>query len=145
MAAPIVKVYSTTAERLNSLPIEDGQLIFVSDLKMLYLDFNNQRLSYNVILSLETDKERIELPYPLDGYYFVEETAIMWRYNKHKWIQITEGDAPHYIYKSSESDFPTLGKDGLMYATDKAIYRWDKKVQSYDCIANKTEWERIGN
>lgn len=143
MAAPILTVYTTVSERINDLPIVDGQLIFLSDLKLIYLDLNGQRLSYNVIQSLDTDEQREQLPHPIEGYYFVENTGIMWRY-KDKWTQITDGDAPHYIYNNSESNFPTLGKDGLLYATDDAVYRWDKYTQSYQCISNKTEWKRIG-
>lgn len=143
MTAPILQTIATTSNKINSLPQKDGQLIFVTDIKTIYFDLNSKRLAYNLIQTLGSDAERDALPHPLEGYYYVEDTNVLWRY-KTKWCQITESNAPHYIFQESIESFPTLGNSRYLYATNKEIYRWNDVSKSYDCVSNKTEWEKIG-
>lgn len=76
----ILKCYATTHDKLQSLPIEDGQLIFVSDQRTIYLDNHGLRLSYDVIRTVKTNFDREHLVAPIEGFYYVEETSSMWRY-----------------------------------------------------------------
>lgn len=41
-----LKVIVTTSEKIDSLPIKNGQLVFIPDSKEVILDFNNQRTKY---------------------------------------------------------------------------------------------------
>lgn len=149
MAAPIIKVYSTTSDKLSELPVVSGQLIFLSDLNKLYLDLDNRRLAYNVISTLELDADRASMDVPQEGYYFIEETATMWWY-KDKWVQITNATPKTscYIYANSVSDFPSLGNDRQFYVAKDSIYRWDELTKTYVCLSSgntQVEWEQIGD
>lgn len=143
MTAPILKVYTTISNKLNDLHVQDGQLIFVSDTKTIYLDNNGVRLSYDIIQVLKTDKDRINIDSPKEGFYFVEENAILWRYN-YKWIQLTQGDVPHIILTEKYIDLPTIGEKDTLYSTENSLYVWDKVNKKYISIASNTEWNRIG-
>ena len=49
MAADIVKFYTTVASKLSQLEVRNGNLIFTSDTKQIYLDIHGNRLGYNCI------------------------------------------------------------------------------------------------
>ncbi len=87
--ADIVKFYTTVASKLSQLEVRNGNLIFTSDTKQIYLDIHGNRLGYNCIQVFATDTERSALLAPIEGFYFVEETGVMWRY-KEKWVQISD-------------------------------------------------------
>lgn len=76
----IVKFYSTTSSQLNEIPQADGQIIFTKDTQIIYLDDEGVRLPYNVIKIFKKDSFREALINPAEGFYFVEETAVLWRY-----------------------------------------------------------------
>lgn len=78
--ASIVKFYSTVSSNLNQIPQSDGQIIFAKDTQVMYLDDEGIRLPYNVIKVFKQDSFREALINPAEGFYFVEETAVLWRY-----------------------------------------------------------------
>lgn len=139
--AAIMKMYITTSDRLPQLSVEDGQLIFVRDTKRIYLDYGSLRVEYSVIQTLDTDEDRINLESPVEGFYYIEETAAMWRY-KDKWIQVTsKQNEPIYI--GGVDSFPTIGKEKTLYVSEDVIYTWDENTQQYIIVSNKTEWKTI--
>ena len=86
----ILSVVETTASRLPSLSIKNGQLIFVKDASKIALDIDGKRTFYNQTVVLQTESERISLLAPIVGlFYFVIETTILWAYQTEGWIQIT--------------------------------------------------------
>lgn len=142
MAADILKIYTTVAARLPQLKVRNGNLIFTSDTKQIYLDVNGNRLSYNCIKVFATDHDRITFLSPPEGFYFVEETGVMWRYSVN-WQQITPSNLNQIAFGNSVEDFPLKGKDDILYVTDEATYKWDSMTESYLIIANKTEWKTL--
>lgn len=68
------KLYYTTSKYLTTLPVENGNIIFVPDVNMVCLDMGNQRFSYQTIKTFVTDADRLALPFPKEGFYYVEET-----------------------------------------------------------------------
>lgn len=78
--AAIVKFYSTVSDKLSEIPQADGQIIFTKDTQTIYLDDAGVRLPYNVIKIFSKDAFRQALINPAEGFYFVEETAVLWRY-----------------------------------------------------------------
>ena len=79
MADNKVSVIGTVANRLQNLPIRDGQVIFVKDKKKIALDLNGKRTFYNEIVTFNEDQERLDLLAPINGcFYFVIKTAILW-------------------------------------------------------------------
>lgn len=133
-------MYYTTASRLNDLGIVDGQIIFTSDTKTIYLDMKSKRHGYSTIQIFDTDADRAGVLAPVEGYYYVEDTHVLWRY-KGKWVQITPDNLEPIVFYDNKNSFPLTGVANTLYCTDNAIYNW--KQSSYNMIANKTEWETI--
>ena len=85
----ILSVCATTGSRLSDLVIKNGQLIFVQDKHRIALDFNDKRVFYNQIEEIATELERTELT-PVDGvFYFVIDTAVLWRYEGRYFVKST--------------------------------------------------------
>lgn len=144
MTAPIIRVYTTISSKLEELPVVDGQLIFVQDLRTVYLDNHGMRLPYTVIDALPTEEDRVALKDPAKGFYYTEDSNVLWRYNGEKWIALTSSNSPHIMFKDEVSDFPTVGDSNTVYTNNSAIYRWDNDKNKYVMISNKTAWNRIG-
>lgn len=86
----ILSVIETTASRLPSLVIKNGQLIFVKDKQRIALDIDNKRTFYNQTVVLQTETERTSMLAPItEIFYFVVETSILWSYQTSGWVQIT--------------------------------------------------------
>ena len=141
--AAIVKAYSTTGSRLAQLPVSDGNLIFVRDTRRIYLDMNGNRIGYTDITVLDKETDRTAILAPVEGFYYVEETDIFWRY-KGGWKQITPANISPLFFGDYDS-FPPTGKDNTLYISDDATYKWDSLTSTYICIANKTEWKTLGD
>ena len=134
-----MSVVVTTSEKLSSLLIKNGQLVFVKDKRRIAFDFNDKRTFYNQITELETDYERISTTSPSEGYYFVIDTAVLWRYCD-GWTQITS-KPDDIVFIGAE--LPELGqaKEKTLYIdkTKKEISVYDKTADSYIVVANKTD------
>ena len=132
----ILSLVATTSSRIKDLTIKDGQLVFIRDLGRIAFDFKGQRVFYNQIVELETEVQRLSLEEPLDGYYFVIDSAILWFY-KDGWIQIT--NKPEEVI-SIGVELPELGqaKTNTLYV-DKAkreISIYDSELNQYIKVSN---------
>lgn len=141
--ASIVKFYSTVSNNLNQIPQSDGQIIFAKDTQVMYLDDEGIRLPYNVIKVFKQDSFREALINPAEGFYFVEETAVLWRY-KDKWKQLTPDNLQQVIIGKTLDDFDSLGNPSSLYVTDNGIYKWDELLKEYRVVSNVTKWKNIG-
>jgi hypothetical protein len=132
----VLKLVATTSSKIRSLPISDGQLVFIQDLGRIAFDFKNKRVFYNQIVELETEVDRLNLESPLDGYYFVLGSGVLWFY-KSGWTQITE--KPNNI-EFIDVDLPELGQEDKLYInkTEQNISVWDDKIEGYIKVANYT-------
>lgn len=142
MAQSFLQVYTTVAARLSELPTKDGNLIFVRDTKKIYLDTMGMRIGYDCIQTFLKDSDRLETLAPVEGFYFVQETGVMWNY-KDGWHQISPDNLNQIIFGKTEQDFPPVGDARLLYVTDDASFRWDTATNSYIVVSNKTEWKSI--
>lgn len=137
MASAVMSLVATSSSRIRELTIKDGQLIFIQDLGRIAFDFKGQRVFYNQIVELKTEAERLDLESPLDGYYFVIDSACLWFY-KDGWIQITEKpDDILFI----DVELPQLGQQGKLYVDtdDREISVWDEETDKYIAVSNYTE------
>lgn len=132
----VLSLIATTSSRIRELPIKNGQLIFIQNLGRIALDFNGNRVFYNQIVELETEIDRLNLEEPLDGYYFVIRTGVLWFY-KNEWIQITS--SPQEVL-SIGVELPKLGqaKENVLYInkTDKEIAVFDSEINDYIIVSN---------
>ena len=133
----IMSLVATNSSRIKDLVIKDGQLIFIQDLGRIAFDFKGKRVFYNQIVELDTEADRMALESPLDGYYFIIDSACLWFYNS-GWIQITE--KPHEILFIG-TELPQLGQQGNLYVDtdDKEISIWDEETDQYITVSNYTQ------
>lgn len=133
-------VIATTASRVKDLIIKNGQIIFIQDKGRIAFDFKDKRVFYNQITELDTEYERLNLSSPLNGYYFIIETACLWFYHDSEWVQINS-TPKEVIFIGVE--LPELGqaKTGTLYVNkaEKEISVWDEEKQNYNIVANYTE------
>ena len=131
-----LKVIATTGSRVRELPIKNGQLIFVQDRSRIAFDFNDKRVFYNQITELDTEYERTTLSDPLAGYYFVIDTASLWRYED-EWVQIA-GEPEEVVFIGVE--LPELGQKNKLYVDtdDREISVWDEETNGYIVVSNYT-------
>ena len=137
----IVKFYHTVDSKLAQLPVRDGNLVFVTDTKRMYLDIKGNRLPYVDIQILSEETDRTSILAPTEGFYYVEETNVLWRY-KGSWKQVTPNNMTPLFFGDYDS-FPDQGNFGTLYVSDNATYKWDSIKSQYVCVANKTEWNYL--
>ena len=139
MASTIMSLVATSSSRIRELTIKNGQLIFIQDLGRIAFDYNDKRVFYNQIVEVETESERSSLEDPLDGYYFVIDSACLWFY-KDGWTQITE--KPDNIL-FIDVELPQLGQENKIYVntTEGAenISVWNDELSAYVVVADKTQ------
>ena len=132
----------TTSAKLDTLPVEDGQIIFAPDANTLCLDMTGQRFYYQTIKTFQTDAERAETPFLNQGFYYVEETETIWRWCG-KWIKIVTSHDNSVVEGNTEEDFPEQGQGNTLYYTDDGIFSWKNAANKYNLIANANTWESI--
>lgn len=135
-----ITVVATTSDRIKDLVIKNGQLIFCHDVGRIAFDYKGKRKFYNQIIELETEQERQNLDEPVNGkYYFIIETAVLWRYFN-EWIPITK--EPDEILFIGDGDFPELGQPKTLYINktdgNEHIAVWVDELNDYKVVANKT-------
>ena len=130
----ILKAISTVDSKLSTLEQKDGQLIFCKDTRRILLDFNGVRTAYEQITTINTESQRTEMLAPVEAFYFVLDTHILWRYED-GWIQITTQPAEIVYLSDTYLDFPSVGNAHQIYIDtgDNAIYRWDGTETKYFC------------
>lgn len=130
MASAVMNLVATSSSRIRQLPIKNGQLVFIQDFGRIAFDFNDKRVFYNQIVELETEVGRLTLEEPLDGYYFVIDTACLWFY-KDGWTQITE--KPESVL-FIDVELPQLGqaKEGTLY-----VNKAEREIAVFDSASNE--------
>lgn len=131
-----LKVIATSSSRVRELIIKNGQLIFIQDKGRIAFDFNDKRVFYNQIIELDTESERSNLLSPTGGYYFIIDTAVLWRYDD-GWTQITR--APEEVVFIGV-ELPELGQQNKLYVNkaEKEISVWDDETGAYIAVSNYT-------
>lgn len=135
----VMSLVATSSSRIRDLVIKDGQLIFLQDIGRIAFDFKGKRVFYNQIVELNTEADRLALESPLDGYYFVIDSACLWFY-KSGWIQITE-KPDEIVFIGVE--LPELGQRNKIYVNttngNESISVWDEDIGNYHVVADKTQ------
>lgn len=71
-----MKYIVTNANKLKDIEIISGQLIFVRDERVIYLD-SDVRTPFSQMIYISTEVQRQAINSPLKGFYFVEETSVL--------------------------------------------------------------------
>lgn len=123
-------VYLKNESKMSEVPITPGQVLYIEDTHSIYFDNKDeQRVSFALVVDLQTDLQRTSLGHPINAIYFVQETGILWKYTD-KWIQLT-GEADQQIVFANYDDFPEIGMSRRIYVDGIDMYRWvDGKYQN---------------
>ena len=124
MATTATKFITTTEDRVNLLPVSNGQVIFVRDSRKICLDYQDIRTEYGQIIVLTDENHRLSIANPFNTFYFVLDTHVLWHFDK-QWIPLTTPPKQEVIFVGSYEDLPTTGVSGILYTTDKDIYVWN--------------------
>lgn len=139
MFEDVLKVISTTKDKLNDIPVEYGQLIFTRDDRAIYLD-TNERSSYQAIIVLNDDTFRLSMKSPVNGFYFVIETGAIWRYDSEapyiKWFQVTKPPKENIVFDDN-GNFPEVGSSDTLYVDKDVIYRY---IDGEYVVMNQLKW-----
>lgn len=138
MAEAIIKFISTTSEKVNSIPVTVGNLIFVKDDRTIYLD-TDVRTSYQQIICIDTEEQRAAIEQPIVGFYFVSDTCVLWRYSN-GWYKITSAPQEQIVFRQRDR-FPSVGMDNILYVDGTHIYRWIDG--EYKEMATGSLWQEI--
>ena len=136
-----MKFIATTSDKIKDIAIVNGQMIFSRDDRVIYLD-SDQRTSFQTIITLVDENQRLNLVSPVSGFYFVIETKNFWYYENDSWSLIA-GEKQNLFYQS-KNDFPSVGQTDLLYIDSKShiMYEWDTNSNDYIAM-NISCWEEI--
>lgn len=135
-----MRFIATTSDKMNSIDIESGQLIFSRDDRVIYLD-TDVRTSFQQIITVVNEQTRQELVSPVSGFYFIEDTKTLWRYNNSIWEQLTEPPKENLVFAEREN-FPVQGQEEVLYVDKDTIYTWDANNNVYTEVG-ALNWEPI--
>ena len=142
-----IKFIATTQDRLKDLPIAAGQLIFATDKQTVYLD-TNVRTAFEQIITVPTEQFRKSISSPVETFYFVNETKVLWQYENNEWFQLTNSPKENIIFEDRDN-FPEVGTEGILYVTKNNIYRWNNNTHSYTILggsgSSAAEWQDLTN
>lgn len=138
-----VVLYQTVASKLSDLAVVNGQIILTTDTKTIYYDINGLRLPYNIIQTYATEADRSSVLAPIEGYYYVQDTNVLWNYQNGAWHQLTPNNLNPIVLLDSTDDFPEAGSEMSVYVTHNATYRWIASTKTYEVVSNKTAWEGL--
>lgn len=77
MAKASMKFIATTSDKLESISILDGQLIFSKDERIIYLDASGIRTPYQTVMVVKDDATRQALQSPVEGIYYTREENVL--------------------------------------------------------------------
>lgn len=135
-----ISLIITDESKLNTLPVKDGQMLFIRDKQKIVFDFNGNRIEYKDIIVLNKDSDRTKLPQPNDqSLYFIKETYKIWYYDSN-WHKI--GTDVNEIISYTK---PDTGIENVLYIdkAKKIIQVWDKNKSSYIDIFTQTDIETL--
>lgn len=133
------KLINTTSAKVSSIDIQAGQLICSRDDRTIYVDSSTGRTVYKSIIELETDAQRTALTYPLNAFYFVEETKVLWRYDD-GWTALTTSPKQQILF-ASKSEFPEEGDSDVLYVDGIKMYRWLGRY--VDIATGGCQWQEL--
>lgn len=124
-----MRFIATTSDKMNDIDIVSGQLIFSRDDRIIYLD-TDVRTSFQQIITVVNEQTRQELVSPVNGFYFIEDTKTLWRYNNSQWQQVTEPPKENLVF-AEKNNFPIKGQENVLYVDKNTIYTWDSENNVY--------------
>lgn len=79
------------ARDTSVIPVQEGRFLMTTDTRNIFYDTGDSRIQLTDILDLETEQERQGLLAPVNKFYFVKDTGVLWRYSNGSWIKWSSG------------------------------------------------------
>lgn len=117
-AKPSMHFIATTSDKLESIEIKAGQVIFVSDSQTIYLD-TDKRVAYDAIIRVANEETRQAIKTPIQGYYYVIQENTLWNYFDNNWTQMTGQSSLVF----ADGELPQEGERNAIYVDDTKMYR----------------------
>lgn len=138
MVRPTMKFIATTKDKLDSIPIIAGSLIFVRDDRAIYLDVtDSQRTIYQSVITITSEEERRTMIAPIDGFYYVQKENTLWSYFNSLWVEVI-GKNPNIVFTE---EMPLIGTENIIYVNNHILYNWNKDKQEYEKLHAEMDWE----
>lgn len=149
----LFKPYKIVSSKLDSLPIKEGQLIFVTDTKAIYLDIDSKqriKITSNLISDLTNDSNFITSE--TDPVFGASAAAAIKATDISKWNNKQDAITFNSEYNASSNkaatmkDIPSLvttEKDGLMSSEDKT--KLDSLENTSKVVVSQTEPTTLKN
>jgi len=77
MAKANIRFISTTSDKLSTIAVTTGQMIFSRDERIIYLDASGERTPYQTVMVVKDDATRQALQSPVEGIYYTREENIL--------------------------------------------------------------------
>lgn len=135
-----MRFIATNSDKMSSIEVKSGQLIFSRDDRIIYLD-TDVRTSFQQIITVAKEETLAQLTSPIEGFYFAEDTTTLWRYKDTIWTQLTTKPEENMVFLDREN-FPETGKENVLYVDKNKIYQWDTTTLSYISMTDLV-WEVI--
>lgn len=137
-----ITFYLTNSEQINSIDVSLGNLLFCEDTKRIYLDGTENRVCYDSIMIFETDLDRFNFPNPPNGFYFVSETKVLWRYEDDEWTSITEPPTNNVVF-IPKSELPPEGEYAVLYVCGTEMFIWSPTENQYIPMNADSYWHEV--
>ena len=98
------------ARNTTQLPISEGQFLMTSDTKNVFYDLAGERIQLTDIIELDTEAQRKAILAPLNKFYFVKDTGILWRDNNGWPSRAVVRQAPPYTKSSPQRGGSTTSR-----------------------------------
>lgn len=151
MAVSTLKTYIGSSDKINEIAIKKGNLLYDTEERAIYLDVSNEkRLSFQNIIVLETEQDRLDLEHPEIGFYYEKGNMALWRYDADGWFQINKTTT--YTERIIFRPISSLPQDGtgidtnILYADGLWLWRfyegsWQKMC--HDDTTGSIQWVEV--
>lgn len=133
---PSMKFIATTSDKLGTIEVKAGQVIFCSDTRVIYLD-TDKRTTYQAIINVVDEQTRQAIETPIQGYYYVKKENTLWSYFD-TWVQMT-GYSSSLLFVET---LPQIGEEDIIYVVGNKMYRYDATTSAYETVGGTDiDWE----
>lgn len=132
--------YLTDSANIDGIEVSIGNLLLCEDTKRIYFDGENGRVCYDSIMVFPTTETMIAYENPVEGFYFVEESKTLWRYDEDGWVALTEPPM-NVIRFIPESDLPEEGEIEILYVCGTKLFIWEDG--QYKQINADSIWQEV--
>ena len=138
------KMIRTNVNKIDSIPIVDGQFILVEEMNgdsaYIASDNRNGRQRYEDIVDLNFERERDLITPSKNKFYFVKETAKLYKYIEEVWVCL---NSAMVVQVDRIMDLPAVGDENTVYfvRNKNLTYYWNSEELHYYCAG--ADWHDI--